>query len=137
MGLDTTHDCWYGAYSAFYRWRVIVARMVLGIQLTEMEGFEKGIFAQGLKEAGLLMDPLPWSPYDGRPIVILLNHSDCDGEILTGDCLAIAEELKAIMPLAKKLPPGWGHMPDFAKATQRWIDGLEEAAERGENVEFR
>jgi hypothetical protein len=21
MGLDTTHDCWHGAYSAFMRWR--------------------------------------------------------------------------------------------------------------------
>lgn len=21
MGLDTSHDCWHGAYSAFTRWR--------------------------------------------------------------------------------------------------------------------
>lgn len=23
MGLDTTHGAWHGAYSAFYRWRML------------------------------------------------------------------------------------------------------------------
>jgi hypothetical protein len=26
MGLDTSHDCWHGAYSAFMRWRSELCR---------------------------------------------------------------------------------------------------------------
>lgn len=28
MGLDTTHDCWHGAYSAFHRFRHGIARAI-------------------------------------------------------------------------------------------------------------
>lgn len=38
MGLDTTHGCWHGAYSAFMRWREKLAE-VAGIPLWLMEGF--------------------------------------------------------------------------------------------------
>lgn len=38
MGLDTSHDCWHGAYSAFNRWREAVAKAA-GIPLQLMEGF--------------------------------------------------------------------------------------------------
>ncbi len=131
MGLDTTHECWHGAYSAFNRWRTIVARMTLGIELDRMEGFERRLLVGGLDRK-----PVSWDPYRNRPIVKLLNHSDCDGEILAEDCLAIAEELEAIMIRARDVPPGHGHMINFAYSTQRWIDGLKLAAANGENVVF-
>ncbi len=38
MGLDVSHDCWHGAYSAFMRWRQEIARAA-GIPLTLMENF--------------------------------------------------------------------------------------------------
>lgn len=38
MGLDTSHDCWHGAYSAFNRWREGIAKAA-GIPLPLMEGF--------------------------------------------------------------------------------------------------
>lgn len=38
MGIDTSHDCWHGAYSAFMRWRQEIARAA-GIPLMIMEGF--------------------------------------------------------------------------------------------------
>lgn len=38
MGLDTSHDCWHGAYSAFMRWRRAVAKAA-GIPLDLMENF--------------------------------------------------------------------------------------------------
>jgi len=28
MGLDTSHDAWHGAYSAFMRWRTEIARCI-------------------------------------------------------------------------------------------------------------
>jgi len=38
MGLDTTHGCWHGAYSAFHRWRAGLANAA-GIPLDLMEGY--------------------------------------------------------------------------------------------------
>jgi len=131
MGLDTTHECWHGSYSAFGRWRTIVARMTLGIDLDEMEGFRRSNLGGELD-----WRPISWDPYTDFPIVKLLNHSDCDGEILAEDCLAIAEDLEVIMPQARRVPPGWGHLGRFAQQTQRWIDGLKLAAANGENVVF-
>ena len=37
MGLDTSHGCWHGAYSAFTRWRHELAR-VAGYQVVRLEG---------------------------------------------------------------------------------------------------
>ncbi len=36
MGLDTSHDCWHGAYSAVTRWRNTVAE-IAGYPLVEDE----------------------------------------------------------------------------------------------------
>lgn len=38
MGLDTTHDCWHGAYSGFMRWRIGVAKAA-GVPLLLMDSF--------------------------------------------------------------------------------------------------
>ena len=38
MGLDTSHGCWHGAYSAFTRWRTVLAQAA-GIPLWLMEGY--------------------------------------------------------------------------------------------------
>lgn len=39
MGLDTTHGCWHGAYSAFMRWREKLAEVAGLPPLMLMEGF--------------------------------------------------------------------------------------------------
>ena len=39
MGLDTSHDCWHGAYSAFNRWRCAIAKAAGLPPLELMEGF--------------------------------------------------------------------------------------------------
>jgi hypothetical protein len=39
MGLDTTHGCWHGAYSAFMRWRQEIAHVAGFPPLMLMEGF--------------------------------------------------------------------------------------------------
>ena len=38
MGLDISHNCWHGAYSAFMTWRIEIAR-AFGIPLVLMERF--------------------------------------------------------------------------------------------------
>lgn len=82
MGLDTTHDCWHGAYSAFGRWRTRIAACI-GLTLSEMFGFG------GDK---------PWPSPTAEPLVYLLDHSDCDGEIEAKHCTAIADRLEALLP---------------------------------------
>ncbi len=41
MGLDTSHDCWHGAYSAFGRWRRAIAEAA-GYYVWPVE-YENGI----------------------------------------------------------------------------------------------
>ena len=128
MGLDTSHDCWHGPYSAFNDWRVAVARTA-GINLDWMEGFADA-------------DPVSW---DGvvDPLAILLNHSDCEGSIAAEDCAPLADRLEQLLPLMEPhdgpagrrgfvSERGW-----IARKTEQFIKGLRLAAERGEPVEFR
>jgi hypothetical protein len=39
VGLDTSHGCWHGAYSAFHRWRCKIAEVAGLPPLELMEGF--------------------------------------------------------------------------------------------------
>ena len=119
MGLDTSHDCWHGAYSAFHRYRTMLAKCI-GMHLDDMTGF-----------GGLT----PWPDATKEPLVYLLNHSDCDGEIASEHCAAIADRLETLIPMLPQEADG-GHIGDWKKCTQRWIDGLRMAAESGENVTF-
>lgn len=116
MGLDTTHDCWHGAYSAFHQWRKAVAKAV-DINIEEMEGFTGG---------------KPW-PATEDPLWILLDHSDCDGDIPYEYTKALADRLEQLLPKIKYQKTGhlW-----HGEATERFIKGLRLAHSRGEAVEF-
>lgn len=120
MGLDTTHDCWHGAYSAFMRWRMKLAEVAGYGDLKRYEGFDGS---------------QPW-PKNGDALQILLNHSDCDGIIKAKDCGRIADRLEELMPALAVAGEGGGHVGDYAGKTRLFIDGLREAAARGEDVEF-
>lgn len=120
MGLDTTHNCWHGAYSAFMRFRRCVAKAA-GIDLDKMEGFgEEGV---------------QWDTLRPSPLWKLLHHSDCDGEIAPEDCAGVADALEDILP---KLPEtGEGHLSHGVRAAaEQWIKGLRAAAAAGEPVKF-
>ncbi len=120
MGLDTTHGCWHGAYSAFGRWRTKVAEVAGFPPLDSMEGFG-GVTA--------------WEPFQADPLTTLLSHSDCDGTIPSADCGPLADRLAEVLP---KMPEGdgGGHIRDWRAKTQSFIDGLRRAAAAGEDVEF-
>ncbi len=149
MGLDTTHDCWHGPYSRFHRWRQELAK-VAGVPLPLMEGF----YAKPPTEAvewlaprtggpacrshlgpwlhGWVQDveealPIEWGSLRPDILHVLLSHSDCDGEIASADCGPLADRLET-------LKPEMDH--DWAESTQRFIDGLRDAAAAGENVVF-
>ena len=115
MGLDTSYDCWNGPYSSFHAWRVEVARAA-GINLNSMCGFSYK--AEGTK----------WEALKPDAIHILLDHSDCDGEIAASDTLKLAERLEELLPLIED--------ERWVSKTKTFIDGLREAHANNDVVEF-
>lgn len=148
MGLDTTHDCWHGAYSAFMRWRQELAHAAGLPPLDLMEGFyTKGDYRdpiyfakKGLKADDAFADlerclPIKWECLKPSPLYVLLHHSDCEGELEWKDCGPIANALEDLLP---KLPngDGGGHIGNWRDKTQTFIDGLRKANAAKENVVF-
>lgn len=112
MGLDTSHGCFSGAYSTFNRYRDYMAKLV-GINTDEMEGLG------GDKQ---------WPSDIEEPLCIMINHSDCDGDIPKDDILPLLKRLKELLPLITD---------EYWKSiTEQWINGLTLAHDSGEKVEF-
>lgn len=86
MGLDTSHDCWHGSYGSFNSFRYDLAKLA-NIDLSNMIGF-----------GGLTEFPTK----DVEPLVILLNHSDCDGIIELEDTKPLATRLLHLLYKTKK-----------------------------------
>lgn len=120
MGLDVSHDCFTGAYSAFHRWRTELARAMGVGDIMSMEGYTMSYGRA-------------WPEND--PLVELLTHSDCEGSIPHERCEAIAARLEELLPAISKADGG-GHLGYYQTATQRFIDGLRRAAAAREDVEF-
>ena len=106
MGLDTSHNAWHGAYSAFARWRNEIANLI-GVPLELMEGFFSpahsnamalaefaGENSKALRELVGRNCPIKWEILKPDPLLTLLSHSDCDGEISPEDCAKIADRLE-------------------------------------------
>lgn len=132
MGLDTSHDCWHGAYSAFSRWRYELAR-VAGYKADEQQ-----------RDYELPWDMFEDKNYQGEwdsppgddPLLYLLVHSDCDGVIHPEHGIHIAARLEQLLPLLDD-SEAQGHIwPSMRGKTQQFIDGLREAAKAGEDVDF-
>ena len=136
MGLETSHNCWHGAYSAFSRWRN---------KLAEVAGYsfsKKGdppIYDVPDLDWGHL--PPRWaegewgSHVEKDPLVYLLAHSDCEGVIHPAQAKPLADRLDELLP---KLPDdsGGGHIWNWRQVTERFIKGLRAAVEAGEDVDF-
>lgn len=148
MGLDTTHDCWHGAYSAFSRWREKLAE-VAGYTFHDMtlDGKPYGPgqavdIDWGNIEKTIGRDlfgrwpSMPVRP-DGTadPLIVLLAHSDCEGEIQADFCAPLADRLEELIPLLGD-EDGGGHIGYFSEKTQTFVNGLRLAAEAGEPVGF-
>ncbi len=116
MGLDTSHNCWSGPYSAFNRWRQVVAKAAGVPPLDTMKGFGG--------------DSL-WEELPPRPLHLLLNHSDCDGVLRWEDCAAIADDLESILDDLETKGPF-----SDRECAARWIRGLRKAAAGKQDVDF-
>lgn len=118
MGLDTTHDCWHGPYSAFMRWRIALNDLIRhnGRNREDLElAWTQGFYGD-----------------QSVPINVLMNHSDCDGRIAAKDCGPLADALQSLLDQL----PERALYDDIRPATARFIAGLRSAASKGEDVEF-
>lgn len=142
MGLDTSHGCWHGAYSAFSRWRDQLA-VAAGYQLMHPtpEEIRAGappsmqypmIEWSGIVDKNYMGE---WDRTPPDPLIVLIAHSDCDGVIHPAQAGPLADRLAEILP---KMPEGdgGGHVRNWRETTQRFIDGLREAVDLGEDVVF-
>lgn len=151
MGLDTTHDAWHGAYSAFHRFRTKIAEAAGLPPLELMEGF----FHEGQSSEYSAMTycaqrdqfwgkyvlavrdalPIRWDWLKPDPLHTLLYHSDCDGDIAPEDCAKIAARLEELLPILSE-NEGAGHIPNWRDKTRDFINGLRRAAAANEPLEF-
>lgn len=69
------------------------------------------------------------------PLIILLAHSDCEGDLQVEFLVPLADRLEELIPLLGE-EDGGGHIGSFAKKTAQFVAGLRDAAARGEKVEF-
>jgi hypothetical protein len=153
MGLDTTHGAWHGAYSAFHRWRCMLAEAAGMPPLDLMEGFYA---SEGYRNPFLLLEskfpngeelemidlrrfkkqfPIKWSALKPSPLHKLLYHSDCEGYLNWRDCGKIADALEALLPNVPE-GEGGGHIGDWKQKTQTFIDGCRLAHSQKEKLQF-
>lgn len=134
MGLDTTHDCWHGPYSAFGRWREWLNLFVMQARGEAGDERAKEIAGMGATREAIMR---AWDEghYDDEsvPINVLMGHSDCDGEIPAKMCGPLADALQEIID---KRMPARALYDEKRPATERFIAGLRRAAEAGEPVGF-
>lgn len=151
MGLDISHGAWSGAYSAFSRWRTEIARLA-GIPLPLMEGFYSHCSSEWdelIKEKDIASNwslgaffktvhpslPLKWELLRPDPLHVLLNHSDCDGDIAPEDATKIADRLQELLPLLP-MAENEGHIGNWKDKTSEFIEGCRLAASQNEPLHF-
>ena len=136
MGLDCSHDCWHGAYTAFNRWRMKIAELA-GIPLPLMEGYygHHRVRDSDVPELCRPFLPISWEVLQEDPIHILLDHSDCEGRITWSDCGRLADRLEEFV-LGMPEEDDGGHIGNWRETTEQFIRGLRLAHSRQEDVEF-
>lgn len=140
MGLDVSHDCWSGAYSAFNRWRDKLCDAA-GYAFTTTGSNHRGkelAIDWGHVESDWMYGDWPFIPcrIDGTPdpLLLLILHSDCEGKIRAEHTGALADRLTELLPDLEG--DGGGHVGSYRLTTQRFIDGLRDAQSRNEDIEF-
>lgn len=130
MGLDTTHDCWHGPYSAFGRWRTELAKAAGGWDMVPNE-YHPGEDRYAIR--GDHIHPRTYQGWwDDDPddlLDVLLIHSDCDGYIFPQHAEGLAKRLEEIAP---QVPEG-----RWREATYVFARGLRRASEDWQIVAFR
>jgi hypothetical protein len=72
--------------------------------------------------------PMSWG-HIADPIVPLLDHSDCDGELTPGHC-------KQVAPRLRELVANWPEEDYDKRRALELADGMDVAAQAGEPLRF-
>jgi hypothetical protein len=142
MGLDTSHDCWHGAYSGFFRFREALGRVAGLPYRRSLSGFPpveldidwdkvtRGQLA-GDWDAAPAVERGCYDPPLRDPLLYLLIHSDCDGVLKHGYLQPLADRLEELQPRIEAAGDHYviRHLAEF-------ITGLRRAQESGEDVKF-
>jgi hypothetical protein len=133
MGLDVSHDAFSGAYSAFSRFRQVVAKAMGGSYPPhDDKELERHMWDWG--------DGFKEETHPG--LFIFMMHSDCDGEITPEDCIKVAVELEQLLPEIKRISTSleeWGHIArngGVVEVTKQFIKGCRAAAAASEPLKF-
>ncbi len=127
MGLDTTHGCWHGAYSIFDGWRAAV-RDAAAISAGEGSVITLSDVPEGETPSGVVKGV--WIKPPDEPLLVLLLHSDCDGDIPNELCQPLADRLRQLVA-DEAFAEEWA-----AERAEQFAAGLERAASAGEDVGF-
>lgn len=132
MGLSVSHDCWCGSCSGFGVWRRAIAHAAGYPPLEFMEGYydERSGLINCHATGVMYRLPIPWDQFQGDPLTLLLNHSDCDGVIKWQYGNLIANRLSDVLQFIYDV-----HR-DEVDNTANFIKGLRDAHEKMEDVEF-
>lgn len=114
MGLDTSHDAWHGPYSSFNEFRGKLASKI-GVDIKSLEGY-------GGEQ-----------PFPKDDLSILLDHSDCDGDIKSEDCEKLANRLDELL---KDMPKEPNVFWSLHEQTSTFIKGLRLAHSKNEPLDF-
>lgn len=93
MGLDTTHNAWHGPYSSFNDFRREILKAYNGTDLFDYAGYEM----RSKKDNNRQSPQIPLSDIDDDGILLLMDHSDCDGGIRWVDCKLVAESVNKVI----------------------------------------
>lgn len=154
MGLDTTHDCWHGAYSGFHIFRELVGKaaglpfctaerqwyedkdsLVLDIDWDKITAEQiAGKWPKNTPLEGPVVERGPgYDPPLQDNVLYLLIHSDCDGKLKNRYLPQLKTRLEELEPEYEKLTAD----DRYAQGRLRqFIDGLRHAIEAGEDVGF-
>jgi hypothetical protein len=137
MGLDITHDCWHGAYSGFAIFRETVGRAA---GMPYYNG-SLDIDWEQITEAQIAGDwadqpcvtRVGYDPPLTDPVLYLLIHSDCDGKLRCKYLKDLKARLEELVPKFNELTGGYHYCEG---RLDQFIEGLDDAIKRGDDVEF-
>lgn len=130
MGLDTTHDAWHGAYSAFMRFRAELVREAWGRDIRSLPGYHDSILSPDVATVDYTEAERSDALYP------LIDHSDCEGELSVEVLLPLAARLEELAPRFRGIDGG-GHLGGVEAKALQFAAGCRAAAAAGEPLEFR
>jgi len=140
MGLDTTHDAFHGAYSAFNRFRQAACE-ALGGSFPPHSNLERlkaiGVTEEPRRDWWYVPDEVTRETHPG--MYFFLEHEDCDGIIPPEMCGLIAEEMERLLPRLDEMGEDVGHIAaagGIGAVARRFIKGCRLAAKRNEKITF-